>query len=288
MLREHRLSQWRRGIAQNILYLTQCQHAYGTYLGLFVLSSEFQRLLAYGDVIFVEVCYEHASSNLVTIQNFLESGLDYSSKLAHDLALPPRPHSNATPDPLDHSGLDVLWEHCSVTRDIVQAISLSSFPSRLSPPPSGCPSWAACAVEGPQPSLDPLDLLTLVGTAHPHKYPAWWVKEKMSLIKQGRPDQPVSRPPSRKKSRSDEHSGSGRGGNNSKGGGRGAGSAAGGHQGGQEEGEGGPQGRGEEDGKNEGVGEGQEKREDEGQEQGTTPGESERGVGGRAPSSSGR
>ncbi|CAK9786595.1 unnamed protein product [Cutaneotrichosporon oleaginosum] len=202
-----RVHQWRQGLAQAVLYLVQAHEGCGTYLGTFVLESEFSRMVAHANVVYLEVAPGFESHAPKIIQELLENASVLSNAFPHDIA-PQDSTAKVDTHGFSATGFQVFWDHVSRVRSIVEAIDIDDMPSRLQPldiPRSDLHGFAFRNVIDHPANITPdvdnsavshiklLELLRLAAAAHPKQFPRWWVDEKKRLIENGRPDDPVRR-----------------------------------------------------------------------------------------------
>lgn len=189
-------------MGQALRYLAQCHEACGTYLGTFVLRTAFTRLFAANRTIFVEVTADYldkltlnAGDSIcgapLTIQEMFDCAADLCQAMAHDFALHPDPKSGTVC--VSDTGLQVLWNHVSQVRTIVEQFDADDLPQRLEAVTASSISAASRIADLPLAGV-----LDLASMAHLDEYPKWWVDAKKALIAAGRPDDlvPTSARPS--------------------------------------------------------------------------------------------
>jgi hypothetical protein len=116
----------------------------------------------------------------MTIQTLLDRAPDFSESMPHNFT------DNADEEGVSRATLQMLRSHLESTNAVIRQFEAHHLPKRLQP--------------SPQPSLpDSVVILELTGTAHPDKYPRWWVTAKIDLVRVGKPEDlvPISAYPRR-------------------------------------------------------------------------------------------
>ncbi|EJT51634.1 hypothetical protein A1Q1_07046 [Trichosporon asahii var. asahii CBS 2479] len=168
-------TRFQQGMGQCLLYLIQSNEWCGTYLGLFVLSSQFSRMyIPHHGEIMVEM--RSRAGTTMTVSQFCQaSGLE--DQMPHDML--------DGPD-LNDEELRVLWDFIALVRRIAAAMP--------DPLPDTVPRADVPLGQDQSVCLDPNDptslvaLMELAAKAHPREFPAWWTIVKRELLREGSDD----------------------------------------------------------------------------------------------------
>lgn len=174
-----------------LVWLTQAFQLSGTYLGLFVLNSEWSRIFVprAGEIL-VETSGAGEEAAM-PLREFIESGQE--RPLAHDLI---------RKGELGETELTRFWEYAALVRKIVKATP-EPLPTTMPRTDGETPTSPQINVVEPGLSLT---LLELASRAHPDVFPHWWIEAKRKMIETGKGDEPVGATayPARQRARDDE------------------------------------------------------------------------------------
>lgn len=164
-------------MGQCLLYLIQSFDWCGTFLGLFVLNSEFCRLFVpHRGEILVEMASRKGTA--MTVSDFCRaSGME--DLMAHDLL---------NERGINDEELKVLWDFIALVRTIVTVMP-DPLPDSVPRADAPVDKKESVCLETDSPS-SLVSLLELAAKAHPQEFPSWWATAKREILLNGE-DTPV-------------------------------------------------------------------------------------------------
>jgi hypothetical protein len=118
-----RARQWRAGVAQAILNMSQAHEAQQTTDGTFVLETTFCRLFASDRTLNVEVAEGRQAGTTCTVQELLEKSSELANSMPHDFAPSQQPEATKVDDiGIDVAQFELLWKHFQRARAHIQSL----------------------------------------------------------------------------------------------------------------------------------------------------------------------